>query len=115
MLYNDRGMKKWQGFILSEHHTTIRDNQALNRPIAPKEQLSEAKISSVLQGAFNQHKTIKIQLNALNHDLYLEDIVGTIKGFENGKLYIESNLNLIEVEIDLIRHVESVVNKKWFQ
>ena len=53
--------------------------------------MSQEDIATILQDAFKNHKTIKVQLNALTNGQYQDDLVGTIKGFEAGTLYIDTS------------------------
>jgi len=116
MLYKDRGMAKWQGLILAEHKKQIQAAvKKYNSEVARKNQMSDEEMTTILQNAFNNRKTIKIQLNTLTNGQYQRDLVGTIKGFEVGTLYIDNSNELVEVEIDSIRHIEYVENIKWFE
>jgi len=115
MLYNDRGMKKWQGFVLAEHNNEINMSKFQQHIVPKREQLSEEQISQVLQDAFSHNKTVVIQLNSLDNGLHKENYTGIIKGFESGTLYINTHTGLKAIEIELIRHIESVVNQKWFE
>jgi len=116
MLYKDRGMAKWQGLILAEHKKQIQAAvKKYNSEVARKNQMAQKEIATILQDAFNNHKLIKIQLNALTNGQYQKDLIGTVKGFENGILYINTNADLMEIEVESIRHLDVVVNKKWFE
>jgi len=116
MLYKDQGMAKWQGLILAEHKKQLQAAvKKYNSEIARKNQMSQEEIATILQDAFNHYKIIRIQLNSLTNGQYQEDLIGTVKGFESGILYRDSNVDLTAVEIESIRHIEAVVNKKWFE
>lgn len=50
MTYRDRGIKKWQGFFLSEHNEQMDQQQASNR-LKWREAMSSECIESVLSAA----------------------------------------------------------------
>ena len=104
--YQDRGMKKWQGFMLSDHIATLnRDKEEKAKEYTEKDTMSETEISQVLLQAFANNKTVAIQLKEKTLDKKIQpDIVGLVKGYEGDKIVIGdtevelSNINNIEIQ-----------------
>ncbi len=116
MLYKDRGMKKWQGFILSEHGAALAENKRKqDQVVEEKSQQSEREIGMVLEQAYKKHVKVKVQVNVKENSLYKNDIEGFIQGFEDDYIFISHNGTTESVELSTIRHVESVVSKKWYE
>lgn len=67
--YQDRGMKKWAGFFLSEHTAEQEKNQkGLAHINSPKPQMSEQEIGEVLQVARLKNKSVAIQIEAIDNE-----------------------------------------------
>jgi len=67
--YQDRGMKKWAGFFLSEH---TAEQEKIQKGLAhinsPKPQMSEQEIGEVLQVARLKNKSVAIQIEAIDNE-----------------------------------------------
>ena len=102
--YQDRGMKKWQGFMLSDHIATLnRDKKEKARVYSEKDTMSETEISQVLLQAYANHKIVSVQLKEKTLDKKIQpDIVGLVKGYEGDKIVIGDN----KVELSDINHIE---------
>ena len=103
--YQDRGMKKWQGFMLSDHIATLnRDKEEKAKVYSEKDTMSEADISQVLLQAFANNKIVSVQLKEKTLDKKIQpDIVGLVKGYDGDKIIIGDNeieLNNIHIEIN---------------
>ena len=104
--YQDRGMKKWQGFMLSDHIAALnRDKENSAKVYSEKEAMSEIEISQVLLQAFANNKVVAVQLKEKTLDKKIQpDIVGLVKGYEGDKIVIGdtevelSNINNIEIQ-----------------
>ena len=104
--YQDRGMKKWQGFMLSDHIATLnRDKEEKATVYAEKDTMSETEVSQVLLQAFANNKIVSVQLKEKTLDKKIQpDIVGLVKGYEGDKIIIGdtevelSNINNIEIQ-----------------
>ena len=104
--YQDRGMKKWQGFMLSDHIATLnRDKEEKAKVYSEKETMSEVEISQVLLQAFANNKVVSVQLKEKTLDKKIQpDIVGLVKGYNKDKIVIGdtevelSNINNIEIQ-----------------
>ena len=102
--YQDRGMKKWQGFMLSDHIATLnRDKEEKAKVYSKKDTMSETEISQVLLQAFANNKVVSVQLKEKTLDKKIQpDIVGLVKGYEGDKIVIGD----IEVELSNINNIE---------
>ena len=102
--YQDRGMKKWQGFMLSDHIATLnRDKEEKAKVYTEKNALSEEEISQVLLQAFANDKVVTVQLKEKTLDMKIQpDIVGLVKGYNGDKIIIGDT----EVELSNINHIE---------
>lgn len=102
--YQDRGMKKWQGFMLSDHIATLnRDKEEKAKEYTEKDTMSETEVSQVLLQAFANNKVVSVQLKEKTLDKKIQpDIVGLVKGYEGDKIVIGTN----EVELSNINNIE---------
>lgn len=115
MGYKDRKMAKWQGFILSDHLELTKENDAKRkRGYPPKEQQSLEQISSLLKQAYLSQKNLIIQMNVIENDLYKENHYGIIAGINHHFIYIQTEHNLVPIELENIRHVDLGSSKKWY-
>ncbi|WP_294762125.1 hypothetical protein [uncultured Lactobacillus sp.] len=97
-------MKKWQGFMLSDHIATLnRDKEEKAKVYTEKDTMSEAEVSQVLLQAFANNKVVSVQLKEKTLDKKIQpDIVGLLKGYEGDKIIIGDN----KVELSDINHIE---------
>lgn len=102
--YQDRGMKKWQGFMLSDHIATLnRDKEEKAKVYTEKDTMSETEISQVLLQAFANNKVVAVQLKEKTLDKKIQpDIVGLVKGYEEDKIIIGD----AEVELGNINNIQ---------
>ncbi|PXY84125.1 hypothetical protein LDX54_08680 [Lactobacillus sp. IBH004] len=102
--YQDRGMKKWQGFMLSDHIATLnRDKEEKAKVYTEKDTMSETEVSQVLLQAFANNKLVSVQLKEKTLDKKIQpDIVGLVKGYNKDKIVIGNT----EVELSDINHIE---------
>ena len=102
--YQDRGMKKWQGFMLSDHIATLnRDKEEKAKVYTEKETMSEVEISQVLLQAFANNKVVSVQLKEKSLDKKIQpDIVGLVKGYDQDKIIIGDN----KIELSNINNIE---------
>ena len=102
--YQDRGMKKWQGFMLSDHIATLnRDKEEKAKVYTEKETMSEVEISQVLLQAFANNKVVSVQLKEKTLDKKIQpDIVGLVKGYDQDKIIIGDN----KIELSNINNIE---------
>ena len=102
--YQDRGIKKWQGFMLSDHIAALNKDKENNaKEYSKKDTMSETEISQVLLQAFANNKVVSVQLKEKTLDKKIQpDIVGLVKGYEDDKIIIGDT----EVELSNINHIE---------
>ena len=102
--YQDRGMKKWAGFYLSDHTAKInQDNKKRNTIYVRKTPMDQKDIRAMLLKSFGEHRKVSVQLKDLSIDNDLQaDIVGFVEGYQEDTAIISKNLVLIED----INHVE---------
>ncbi|MGY3765381.1 hypothetical protein ACWOAH_02345 [Vagococcus vulneris] len=110
--YKDRGIVKYQGFFLSEHTTSIMNEESdRNLEIFGKEQMSEEQIMELIERAIMKQQRISVQLNLKDMTgNFMEDISGMVLGYEDGTLYLDD----APIMISQIRHVEMEENKVWY-
>ena len=102
--YQDRGMKKWQGFMLSDHIAVLNKDKENNAKVyTEKDAMSEEAISQVLLQAFANNRTVSVQLKEKTLDKKIKpDIVGLVKGYDEDKIVIGNK----EVELSDINNIE---------
>ena len=105
--YQDRGMKKWSGFFLSDHSLKInQDNRKRATVYSKKTEMSEAEISKILLQSFSNHYPVSIQLKNLDEDCrFAEDIKGFVEGYSNENMVTISGT---AVHLDDINHIELI-------
>lgn len=96
-------MKKWQGFMLSDHIAAInRDKEEKAKVYSEKDTMNEMEISQVLLQAFSNHKVVSVQLKEKTLDKKIQpDIVGLVKGYNGDKIVIGDT----KVELSNINHI----------
>ena len=102
--YQDRGMKKWQGFMLSDHIATLnRDKEEKAKVYTEKDTMSETEVSQVLLRAFANNKVVSVQLKEKTLDKKIQpDIVGLVKGYDQDKIIIGDN----KIELSNINNIQ---------
>lgn len=100
--YQDRKMKKWAGFYLSEH-TAIIEQEKKKQPAEKKRQMSWSEIDEVLAQAFQNQVEVMIQKEELDSEgNYGADIMGLIQGHDELGIYVCGH----KISYDEIRHVQ---------
>lgn len=102
--YQDRGMKKWQGFMLSDHIAALNKDKENNAKVyTEKNTMSEEAISQVLLQAFANNKVVAVQLKEKTLDKKIQpDIIGLVKGYDGDKIIIGDN----KIELSNINHIQ---------
>ena len=110
-VYRDRGMKKWAGFILSEHTLEQEKYEKAKKKVnLPKPQMSPEDIYTTMQQAQIKNKRIAVQREAVDIEgNYYDDVVGLLKGADSRGIYIGTT----RIDFDEIRNVELVDHTKW--
>lgn len=104
--YQDREMKKWAGFYLSDHTAKInQDNKRRNTIYVKKKPMDQIDIRAILMRSFGEHRKVSVQLKELSIDNDLQaDIVGFVEGYREDTAIISGNLVLI----DYINHIDFI-------
>lgn len=114
--YKDRKMAKWNGFILSDHTELHKKETAKrNKVNIPKEKQSLTVVSEHLSQAFLKKCSVAIQMDSIANGLYDEDIIGTVSGFDESQIYIQTTNGHVTVDLESIRHVSLLSMVKWFK
>ena len=102
--YQDRGMKKWQGFMLSDHIATLNHNKEKKAKIySEKDTMSETEVSEILLRAYANNKVVSVQLKEKTPDKKIQpDIVGLVKGYKGDRIVIGDT----EVELSNINNIQ---------
>ncbi|MHA8111352.1 hypothetical protein ACYATP_07730 [Lactobacillaceae bacterium Melli_B4] len=104
--YHDRGMMKWQGFMLSDHSAYIkRAKQKAVIEQLPAQPLNH--IQELIRTAVTKNKIVIIQPNYLNLDQPVE-LTGQIKGVQDAELYLKTKQRMEVIAIDTIRNLRFV-------
>ncbi|WP_234293051.1 hypothetical protein [Listeria ivanovii] len=115
MNYQDRGIKKWQGFFLSEHNEQMDKQQASSR-LKWREVMSSECIESVLSAAITHQSALTIQKKPLSADAFPEpDIIGRIAGVDEDLIFIRTATEVISIPFFSILNVEERTLDKWYK
>ncbi|WP_234288529.1 hypothetical protein [Listeria ivanovii] len=115
MTYQDRGIKKWQGFFLSEHNEQMDKQQASSR-LKWREVMSSECIESVLSAAITHQSSLVIQKKPQNADSFPEpDVIGKIVGIDEELLFIRAATEVISLPFSSILNVEERTVEKWYK
>lgn len=103
-LYNDRGMKKWMGYFLSDHTQDMANKQQEEVPTHRLPEQDSKTIDQILQTSWKNSRQISLQIN---DDSYLNvyNINGIIIGANDDLVYLQSN-KLMTIKVSDIRHAE---------
>ncbi len=111
----DRGLKKWQGFILSEHNEQL-ERQHIQDSWKPE--MGAEEIEQVLSEALLHQDLIKVQKKRDNYDPDQgpEPMTrGRIAGIDAGILVLRTDSGIVQVSVDVIHHVENARGEhKWY-
>lgn len=104
--YQDRGMKKWQGFMLSDLNSAIDKFERQQTTVYHKKKtMSEGEISELLMIAYSNHLVVSIQLKEINqNDEYSADIEGMVEGYNVDHILIDGRW----IDFDSINNVEII-------
>lgn len=114
-LYPDRGMKKWMGWLLSDHSAYLANQARLEQAIPAKPEMAQADIDRLLQAAWEHGRVVSLQLFAQFDNTYLPDATGAIVGYTAGIIYLQRRDGVIQaVDFNDIRHAEPINQEKWW-
>ena len=68
--YQDREMKKWAGFYLSDHTAKINQEQRRRDTVyVKKKTMSQTDIRAMLMRSFGEHRKVSVQLKYLSVEM----------------------------------------------
>ena len=111
--YDDRGVKKYMGFYLSEHTRELElEKKEANRINFGLKTMTLTEVSEVIEIALTKDLPVLIQPNIKTIDGrgFNDNIVGKILGFSGDLIYV----NELCISINLIRHIAISENVKWY-
>lgn len=86
--YQDRGMKKWAGFFLSDH-TAMINKEIRQKSVPDRAEMSREECGKVLGAAFGSQRPVAVQLKEVDENGDRpEEIVGFVRGYAEDKVVI---------------------------
>lgn len=86
--YQDRGMKKWAGFFLSDH-TAMINKETRQKSVPDRAEMSREECGKVLGAAFGNQQLVAVQLKEVDENGDRpEEIVGFVQGYAEDKVVI---------------------------
>lgn len=114
--YYDRGMLKYQPFMLSEHSSELeKESSSRNTTWERKEEMNESEIGKIINQSYSENRSIFIQLKTLDENgKILPSIYGRVEGYLDDSIYIlEESGDLQLISINLINNAQLVDIHKW--
>lgn len=102
--YVDRGVMKWQGFMLSDHIAALNNEKMESlTPNKVRPQMSREKISDAINTAIVKHKKISVQINEIDVDgNHTKEVSGYVEGSFEDNLCLNDS---VFFSIDSIRSI----------
>lgn len=113
--YQDRGMVKWQGFLLSDHNEQMEQEGKDRAFIPPKLLQSKEKCARILADAYYLKREVAIQMDVLENGNYPKDLVGFVLGVDYGQLFLKTEDGIYTLSIEGIRNVSLINLTKWYK
>lgn len=88
-LYDDRCMKKWQGWILSDHSQYMENETAAEAPVQPLAEQPFAVINERLQRSWENALVVSIQSSDVYGGNYSRPVEGACVGLSDGQCYLQ--------------------------
>lgn len=86
--YQDRGMKKWAGFFLSDH-TAMINKETRQKRVPDRAEMSREECGKVLGAAFANQQPVAVQVKEMDENGNRpEEIVGFVRGYAEDKVVI---------------------------
>lgn len=114
MLYNDRKLAKWQGFMLPEHGNELHQHRKNKKEVLKREQQSMDLIMNILSMSFHHKKKISIQMNELNNGNLAKDKVGIVIGFTDEAIVMITDEKQSRLNAENIRNIEVLEHRKLY-
>lgn len=102
--YQDRKMKKWMGFYLSDHTVVINKDKKRRQTKPPhKTAMTQEEIGVQLLKAYSNHRLVHLQTKIIDEDNQLsDDIVGFVVGYHGDQIVIDNQ----EIAIEDINNIK---------
>lgn len=114
-LYNDRGMMKWMGWLLSDHSAYMDEEKIKERKQPQHTQMKSGQISERLNNSWLHANEVLIQVNVLEDDYLIPEFKGIVAGFGSGQIYLQlDNSEFKILQVEQIRWIGSVKDGKWW-
>ncbi|MBC1209744.1 hypothetical protein HB816_00955 [Listeria booriae] len=110
--YHDRGMKKWGGFLLSEHTAKMEAESRLPTWEKPMDQES---IYRVLHQVIQHRAVAVIQLYKEEEEVPDAYIEGRIVAVEGDWLHVQVGNTVQVIDLEMIRFVKERGYQKWYE
>ena len=111
--YQERGIKKYMGFYLSEHTRELKKDQEANSKInLGLEMMSFREVTEIIEISLSKNLPVSIQPNIKRIDGhgFDDNITGLIAGYSGDLLYIDETC----ISLNLIRHISLIEPSKWY-
>lgn len=111
--YQERGVKKYMGFYLSEHTRELKKDQEANLKVnLGLEMMSFKEIAETIEISVSRHLPISVQPNIKQTDGhgFSDSIMGYVEGFSGDLLYIGDTC----ISLNLIRNICLIEPSKWY-
>ena len=118
MGYKDRGKKKWQGLMLSDHTERLKimyEKEKSAEP-EPKEIMTIEEITTLLSYAYTAEAPITLQANMLNNGLYYPDIECLVLGYDTEYIILKlKDSRTIKIDMHEIRNIQLLNPVEWYE
>lgn len=114
--YQDRGMMKWQGLMLSDHTEAIKKRNLTQqaKQTLPKAKLSLVDIGKKLAYAYENKIPIRLQTNTLKDGQYFQEYDCLVIGYYEDTIYFSlKNGHQFRIPLENIRHIERLDPFIW--
>ncbi|MCI1986667.1 MAG: phage infection protein [Lactobacillus sp.] len=102
--YRDRGMRKWQGYFLSDHTAALKQTAATSGPATWLPPQDQPTVRAQLAKAYANHQTVTAQLSARDPDGHaFSPWSGQVSGHDNAD---HVTIGARTVPISAIRHIK---------
>lgn len=104
--YQDRGMTKWQGMMLSDQVVAInRDNKNRSKVYHMKKTMSQEEVGEILMAAYANSKCVSIQLKELDPEGKVQPYIeGMVQGYNVDSIMVSGT----PIDLADINHVELI-------
>ncbi|BDZ31587.1 DNA-directed RNA polymerase subunit beta [Lactiplantibacillus sp. WILCCON 0030] len=114
-LYDDRGMLKWMGWILSDHSAYMESVGKQTRPREVKPEMPVTQISANLQKAWKTGQAVIVQSDTLENNCFTAEYHGQVAGYQGDQIYLQlANDSVKFFHLDELRYVEIPTAEKWW-